>query len=164
MAATTQAQRRRLALSSLGFIITFATMMPTATDADTHGSDSGGHSSGHAFAFAHSPRGATPSGAPQQAVAVPAGGTQVVAMSQGQPLPHSMFRHRHAIGSHVATLGYGGVWLNTYLYTPALRLERQPAANNALARNRAPSIKTPDPARRGIILVRGDSKSYVLFP
>lgn len=86
-------------------------------------------------------------------------------MSQGRPFPpSSTFPHQHFIGSHFATLGYGGVWLNTYLYTPALLVERRQAANDAPAHGRAASVKTPDPMRRGIVLVRGDSKSYALFP
>lgn len=81
------------------------------------------------------------------------------------------FRHpwnEHGIGSHFATLGIGGVWIDTYVYTPVYTppapLAYRQAADTDIARSRGPSIKTPDRARNGIILVRGDSKSYVLFP
>lgn len=78
--------------------------------------------------------------------------------------PLQISSHEHGIGSHVATLGFDGVWTDTYRYTTTAPVAYQPATDLELARSRGPAIKTPDPAQRGIILVRGDSKSYVLFP
>jgi len=112
-------------------------IVPTVSDADAHGGGSGGHGHGH--------------------VRGPGGARQA--------FPHSTaWRHRHAIGSHFATLGYDGVWLNTVLYTPTALAAQRQAADRPLRSSRAPVVKTPDPPQRGIIVVRGNSKGYVLFP
>jgi hypothetical protein len=78
---------------------------------------------------------------------------------------HIALHHTHAIGSHFATLGYDGIWLDNYVYAPTVVVEQQPAAVlEQPARIHAPKVITPSAAQQGIIVVRGDSKSYVTFP
>lgn len=74
--------------------------------------------------------------------------------------------HRRAIASHFATLGSDGIWLDNYVvYAPTLLIAQQPVvAQQQPTHSRAPSVKTPSAARQGIVLVRGDSKTYVTFP
>ena len=69
------------------------------------------------------------------------------------------------IGSHFLTLGADGVWLDNFVYAPTVLIASRPVVGHQTARQRRlATVKTPGTKRPGIILVRGDSKSYVVFP
>jgi hypothetical protein len=73
--------------------------------------------------------------------------------------------HSHAIGSHFFTLGYDGIWLDNYAFSPTILIQ-QPAITLQLPAqsHRASAVRTPDAAQQGILVVRGSTKSYVIFP
>jgi len=175
LATITGAQRRRLVASSIAIILAAATMAPATTDARGGGGFGGGHGGGHggpSGGHTHFGAGAFQNTGP----AIPGPATVRAFPSASHPSPsasrvsHMSFAHRlplhhtHAIGSHFATLGYDGVWLDNYTYAPTV-LVQQPAITVLLpaAQSRAPSVKTPSAARQGILVVRGDTKSYVTF-
>jgi hypothetical protein len=73
--------------------------------------------------------------------------------------------HSRAVGSHFYTLGADGVWVDNFVYTPSLLVMQQPAtAQRQQSLRHASVVRTPSAARAGILIVRGDTKSYVTFP
>lgn len=171
MAGQTGTQRRRLVASSIAIILAVAAMTPVTTDARGGGGGSfGGHggtvSGGHAhFGGAGAFQNTGP------AIPGPATVRRFPFSSRHAVSSHMSFsrhvalHHTHAIGSHFATLGYDGIWLDNYVYAPTVVVAQQPAlVVQQPARSRAPKVITPSAAQQGIIVVRGDSKSYVTFP
>ncbi len=125
--------------------------MPTTTDARGGGGAALGGSGGAAFGFAAGPVGARSS--------------LVMSHRQNFARRPTAFRRRHAIGSHFLTLGADGVWLDNFVYAPTVLAASFPAVEHRPAQSRRiVTVKTPSTPRSGIILVRGDSKSYVVFP
>ncbi|HEX3973352.1 MAG TPA: hypothetical protein VHX19_18620 [Stellaceae bacterium] len=157
--------RTRLVVSSVALML-MAMMMPTATDA--HGGGGfGGRGGGVHVGHPGTVRSTGPS------IPGPATVRRSFASS-----PHSVassslsfshrrgsFSHTSRSGSHFFTLGADGVWVDNFVYAPTLLVAQQPMVlQQSAMHRRAPAVKTPSAARAGIILVRGDSKSYVTFP
>jgi hypothetical protein len=164
LATITGTHRRRLVASSIAIILAAAMMTPATTDARGGG---GGSSAGHGGM--HGGHGHF--GAPHSLQGTGRRSMSGLAIARAFPFsshPHMSFSHRfalhhsHAIGSHVATLGYDGIWLDNYAYAPTV-VVAQPILQSP-AHVRAPSVKTPSAARQGIVVVRGDTKTYVTFP
>jgi hypothetical protein len=85
------------------------------------------------------------------------------------PLPFAhrdfAFNRSRRVASHFFTLGADGAWVDNFVYAPTLLVAQQPMVlQQSAMHRRAPVVRTPDAARAGIVLVRGDSKSYVTFP
>jgi hypothetical protein len=75
------------------------------------------------------------------------------------------FDHSRRVGSHFITLGANGAWVDNFVYTPNVIVAQQPGiVQQQAARRHISVVRTPGPARAGILIVRGDSKSYVTFP
>jgi len=156
---------------SFAFILTAGMAMPT-----TSAARGGGHDGGHGFGF-----GGGAHRAPVTAFAnrpVMAGPVVArVSFPKSHFAAHSNFRfvsqrqnfsvrsgRQHAIGSHFFTLGYDGIWLDNFVYAPTVLVE-QPQARPAPLAQSDPfvAVKTPSESHPGIILVRGNTKSYVVF-
>ena len=134
--------------------------MPTTTAARDGG--------GAAFRFARGAHGAPVMAFPSLPVAAgPVGAPSSYFMAHRQNFARgsTAYHRQHAIGSHLLTLGADGVWLDNFVYAPTVVLAPQRAIEYGRAQSRRlVTIKTPSAPRSGIILVRGDSKSYVIFP
>jgi hypothetical protein len=171
--------QRRLVASSIAFILTAAMMMPTTTDARGGGGGSfgghggggsfGGHGGGKHFGLPGTVRTIGPSVAGPATVRRSSFATSARAASP----PHMSFSHRNAsfsharrIGSHVFTLGADGIWVDNFVYTPTILVAQQPVLvqQQLPVHSRAAAVKTPSAEQAGIIVVRGDTKSYVTFP
>jgi hypothetical protein len=170
--ATITRTRQRLVASSIALLLMAAMMMPTTTDARGGGGGSfGGHGGGHGggahFGLPGTVRTVGPS------IPGPATVRRSFASSPRHAASlHRSFSHRHGsfsrssrIGSHFFTLGADGIWVDNFVYTPAILVAQQPVLTQQQpAQRSSPLVKTPSAARAGIILVRGDTKSYVTFP
>ena len=145
-------------------------MVPATTDARGGGGGFGGHggtiSGGHAhFGGAGTVQTTGPAIPGPATVRVFPFSSRHVASSHMSFSHRIALHHTRTIGSHFATLGYDGIWLDNYVYAPTVVVAQQPAfVLQQPARNRAPVVRTLSAAREGIIVVRGDSKSYVTFP
>lgn len=173
MAGQTGTQRRRLVASSIAIILAAATLTPATTDA-RGGGGFGGHggtmSGGHAhFGAAGAFQNTGPAiPGPATVRRFPFSSRHAVSshMSFSHSSHHIALHHTHAIGSHFATLGYDGIWLDNYVFAPTVVIAQQAGAAppQQAAHSRAPAVRTPSASEQGVILVRGDSKSYVTFP
>ncbi len=143
-------------------------MTPATTDA--RGGGGGGHGGAMGGGHAHSGgAGAFQNTGP----AVPGPATvhrfPFAAHHSVSPQQHMSFahplalHHSRAIGSHVATLGYGGIWLDNYAYAPTVIVAQPIITLQSSASTRASSVRTPSTAEQGILVVRGDTKTYVTF-
>lgn len=146
-------------------------MAPATTDARGGGGSFGGHggtiSGGHAhFGGAGTVQNmGPPIPGPATVRRFPFSSRHAVSSHMSFSHHVTAFRHAHTIGSHFATLGYDGIWLDNYVFAPTVVVAQQPAlVMQQPARRRAPVVITPSAAQQGIIVVRGDSKSYVTFP
>jgi hypothetical protein len=142
MAKITTTQRWRLIASSIALVTMAATMMPTTTNASS-GGDIG-------------VLGFTPPS---------------VNSSPGIPsLPHQLShrnaasRHSHVIGSPFFSLGVDGVWIDNSGRTPTVVITHPTVIRQQQLVSSPAVVKTPSAAEQGIIVVRGDNKSYVTFP
>jgi hypothetical protein len=165
MATITRTQQRLVA-SSIALLLMAAMMMPTTTDARGGGSF-GGDDGGALFGLPGTVHTTGPS------IPGPATVRRSFASSSRHTVStHKSFSHRNGsfnrprrIGSHFFTLGADGIWVDTFVYTPTIRVAQQPVLIQPQRAHRsAPVVKTPSAAQAGIILVRGDTKSYVTFP
>lgn len=140
MAKITRTQQRRLVASAIALMMMTAIMVPTATKA----------SSGDIGAFGFTLPNATPS---------PRNSIVRHQLSQRQ----AASRHSHVIGGPFFSLGANGVWIDNSGSSPAVVVthpsvipQQQPVSSSAV-------VKMPSAVEQGIIVVRGDNKSYVTF-
>ena len=144
--------------------------MPTATDARGGGGAAfgGRGGGGAAFGFAQGAHSAPFMSFPSRPVAAgPVGVRSSFFMSHRQNFARgsTAVHRRRAIGSHFVTLGADGVWLDNFVYAPTILVASRPVIGHGPAQSRRlVTVKRPGAPRSGIILVRGDSKSYVIFP
>jgi hypothetical protein len=161
LAKITRTQQRRLVASSIAFILTAALMTPSTTDARGNG-DSRGHAGGARnlgmLGFTQSRT------SPSPGISVVLRGSSFSAR-HAFSLRHVAFRHSRALGSHFFTLGADGVWVDNFADTPAVVVTQQPVIMlQQPAAGPPASVKMPSAAQQGILVVRGDSKSYMTFP
>jgi hypothetical protein len=151
--------RTRLIVSSVALLLMATTMMiPVTTDARGTGGF-GGHGGGFHFG-----RTTHPNPGPITVRRSFASSPRHVASSMSFAHRNESVRHSRRIGSHFFTLGADGIWVDNFVYAPTTPVTQQPMPLQQSVMHRAPAVKTPSAARAGIILVRGDSKSYVTFP
>jgi hypothetical protein len=162
MAAIARTQRRLVA-SSIALLLMAAVMIPATTDARGGGGGFGGHGGGHGGG-AHvwlpgTVRIIGPSSGPATVWRSVASSQRVFSRR------NASFHRSSRIGSHFFTLGADGIWIDRFVYTPTIRVAQQsvPMQQQPVHR-RSPVVKTPGAPRSGIIVVRGDTKSYVTFP
>lgn len=158
MAKITRTQQRRLAASSLAFVLTAAiTMMPTTTDAR-----GGGHGSGGFHTRSVGILGFT------NLHATPAAGFVAVRRAPRRAFTQHRFAFRHSRGtaSHLISLGADGLWVDSFEPAPTIVVVQQPGIAQAPISPRRPAavMKAPDAEQEGILVVRGNSKAYVTFP
>ena len=153
MARITRTQHPRLIASGIAFFLMAALMMPTATDARSGGGRHGGH------AHRSGGLGIVPS---HFAVAP---GVSIVRHRFSVSQRHVALRHSRVIGSNLFPLDAGGVWTDAestpvvVVITQGPEIMQEPAA----ARHAA-AVRTPSAPQDGIVVVRGNSKTYVTFP
>lgn len=170
----TRMQWRPLLASSFAIILAAAMMVPATTDARGGGSFGGRSGAMTSRVARFGAAGTIQNNGP--AIAGPAT-VRRFPFSSGRSvspklLSSNMFFARRfalhrsrAIGSHVLTLGSDGIWLDSYVYAPTVLVAQQPVvAEQQPTRDRAPSVKAPSMAGQGVILVRGDSKTFITFP
>jgi hypothetical protein len=141
-----------------------AVMMPTTTDARGGGGGSfGGHGGAH-FGLPGTVRTTGPSIACPATVRRSFGSSSRHVASSNNSFSHrnGSFNRSRRIESHFVTLGADGIWANNFVYTPTmLVMQPSPIMPRQTLRRHASVIRTPGPAHAGILVVRGDSKSYV---
>ncbi|HEY1506346.1 MAG TPA: hypothetical protein VGF92_18725 [Stellaceae bacterium] len=159
MAKIMQTRRRGFIASSIAFVLMATMMMPATTHA--RGGGGGGHGG-------VGTRNIGVLGLAQPRF-TPSPGISVVrrfAFSPRHAFPRRQFafHHSHAIGSHFFALGADGAWVDTFTYSPTIVIAQQsPIAQEQPGPRHAAVVRTPGAAQQGIIVVRGDSKSYVTF-
>jgi hypothetical protein len=143
MARITRTQQRQLVASSIAFILMAAIVMATTTNARGDGRNVG------VLGFTH------PDASPSPQISIARG-----AFSHRQ----TAFRHSRVIGAPFFTLGVGGVWIDNSRRTPMVVVTHPPVILQQQPVPSPAAVKTPSAAEQGIIVVRGDNKSYVTFP
>jgi hypothetical protein len=174
LATITGTHRRRLVASSIAIILAAAMMTPATTDArGGGGGSSGGHGGGHSGAMGGGHAHFGGAGTVQNtgpAIPGPATVNRFPFAAHHSVSPHMSvshalaLHHSRAIGSHVATLGYDGIWLDNYAYAPTVVVTQPIIMLQSPAQAHASAVKTPSAAQQGIVVVRGDTKTYVTFP
>jgi hypothetical protein len=158
----------RLVVSSVALMLIATMMMPTTTDARGGGGGGfGGHGGGFHFGLPGTVRTTGPSVAGPATVRRSFASSPRSVASSSRSFSHrnGSFRRASRIGSHFFTLGADGVWVDNFVYAPTVLVAQQPMLlQQQSLRRRAPAVKAPGATRAGIVLVRGDSKSYVTFP
>jgi hypothetical protein len=157
-----------LVASSVAFILTAAMMMPTTTDARGGGGSFGGHGGGAHFGLSGTVRTTGPSVAGPATVRRTFASSPRHFVSSRMSFSHrkASFGHAHRVGSHFFTLGADGVWGDSFVYAPTVLVAQQPLLiqQQRPIHRRAAAVITPNTAQAGIVVVRGDTKSYVTFP
>jgi hypothetical protein len=166
LAKITRTQRRFIV--SIALAVTAAMMLPTTTDARGGGGGSfGGHGGGAHIGHRGTVRATGPSIRGPVAVRRSSFAASAHAASSRMSFAHrnASFGHSRATRSHFFTLGADGVWVDNFVYTPNILVVQQPAtAQPQQSLRHASVVRTPSAARAGVLVVRGDTKSYVTFP
>ncbi|HWE72402.1 MAG TPA: hypothetical protein VG328_04525 [Stellaceae bacterium] len=157
--------RTRLIVSSVALILMTTTMLPTTTDA-RGGGGFGGHGGGFRVGRPGTVHTTGPSIPGPATVRRSFASSPNPVASSSTPFSqrNGSFRRSRRIGSHFLTLGTDGVWVDNFGYAPTVLIAEQPMPVQQQSVHRhTPVARTPSATQEGVIVVRGNSKSYVTF-